>query len=106
MTSACLEDRRKRSNSFINSHPPWVEAGLTLIVSRTGVANSRKLMKFSSGFIPRMPPIFTRRSWSNELLQRTSFQQSVNVTAAACSSGRAYTSSMALKSLEVYLPSK
>jgi tellurite resistance protein TehA-like permease len=77
-----------------------MEAGLTLIISRTGEANSRKLMKFNSGFIPKMPTIFTSLSWLNGRLQWLSSQQLVNV-AIACSSGRAYTSSIALKSLEV-----
>lgn len=103
MISACMEARRNRSNSFSNSHPPLMEAGLTVIVSRTGEANSRKLMKFNSAFIPKMPTIFTCRSWLNGQLQRSSSQQLVHLTTVvACSSGRAYTSSIALKSLEVH----
>ena len=101
MISACMEARRNRSNSFSNSHPSLMEAGLTLIISRTGAANSRKLMKFNSGFIPKMPTIFTCLSWLNGRLQWLSSQQLVNLAIAACSSGRPYTSSIALKSLEV-----
>lgn len=88
MTSACVEARRKRSNSFTNSHPPSMEAGLTVICSSTGEFESRNLMQSSSDLMPEMPTIFTSRSWPNRHFHWSSPQKPVCGSTSACSSGR------------------
>lgn len=88
MISAKIEDRLKRSSSFTKSHPLSTEEGLTVILSRTGVFASKKLMKLSSCLIPDIPTTLISRSWLKVKLWNMSAALAA-VLAVACSSGRA-----------------